>query len=310
MAAPDKSRTNLAAVAAAHPSEGEVMLTFSRKFAGVLGMLSFVVAGCGGGDGDAPAAAGGGEPVAAVQIENPGSITGSVAFTGTAPAAEAIDMRDEPVCSEKHSTPPVRQAVQVNSNGTLANVFIWVREGLTQTFPAPSEAVQLDQNGCVYVPHVMGVQAGQPISILNSDAVLHNVNTQPTINRGFNISQPQAGMTSERTFTEPEVMIPVQCDVHGWMQAYIGVVNHPYFAVTSADGSYRIENLPPGDYVIEAWHEQYGTQTLNVTVPPNGTVEAPFSYDASMAETAVVPLGDPIDLHGHHHPSTGEAGGV
>jgi plastocyanin len=262
--------------------------------------VSFTLAACGGGDsGDSAAAGDGGAAVAPVQIENPGVLTGTIAFTGTAPAPEPIDMRDEPICADKHTGQPVRQTVVVNDNGTLRNVFVRVTEGLTQQFPTPSDAVQIDQNGCVYVPHVLGVQTGQDIAILNSDAVLHNINTQPQVNRGFNISQPQAGMTSERSFSSPEVMIPVRCDVHGWMQSYIAVVDHPYFAVSGEDGSFRIENLPPGDYVIEAWHEQYGTQTQNVTVPPNGTAEATFSYDAGMAATAVVPLGAPIDLHDH-----------
>jgi hypothetical protein len=256
-------------------------------------MLAFAVAltsGCGGG-GDAgeeggEAAAPGGE-VAAVAVENPGTITGSVAFTGTAPAPAPIDMRAEATCAEKHTTPPTQQTVVVNGNGTLRNVFVWVREGVTAQHPTPSTQVEINQDGCEYIPHVLGLQTGQTLIIRNSDAVLHNINTRPEQNRGFNISQPQAGMTSERTFPTPEVMIPVQCDVHGWMQAYIGVVDHPYFAVSGDDGSFSIGNLPPGDYVLEAWHEQYGTQTLNVTVPPNGTVEAPFSYSATTAMTPV-----------------------
>jgi hypothetical protein len=263
-----------------------------------LTVLSVVLAGCGGGDdastGGEAATAGGGEAAAPVQIANPGVITGTISFAGTAPTPAPIDMREEPTCAAKHSTPPTSQAVMVK-DGKLQNVFIYVKEGLTQQFPKPADPKEIDQDGCMYIPHILGMQVNQDLVIKNADAVLHNINTKPTTNRGFNISQPQAGMTSTRTFTAKEVMIPVQCDVHGWMQAYIGVLDHPYFAVSGEDGAFRIENLPPGNYVVEAWHEQYGAQTLNVTVPPDGTVDAPFNF--SPATASAVPLGEPVVLH-------------
>jgi hypothetical protein len=249
--------------------------------------------GCGGDGGAGGGAAADVEPV---EIQNPGTITGVVNFAGEAPMPEPIDMRSEPACAERHEGTPVQHTVLVNDNGTLRNVFVRVSEGIDQRFPAPRDPVELDQVGCVYTPHIVAVQAGQPIAIRNSDPVLHNVNTRPQTNRGFNISQPQAGMVTERTFNSQEVMIPVRCDVHGWMAAYIGVVDHPYFAVTGDDGSFRIENLPPGDYVIEAWHEQYGTQTANVTVPPDGTAEADFNYSPGTA--TAVPLGEPWIING------------
>ncbi|MQA90464.1 MAG: hypothetical protein GEU90_09540 [Gemmatimonas sp.] len=265
-----------------------------------LGVLAVAVAGCGG-DGDTGGAppADATEGAAAVEIENPGVITGTVMFTGTAPDLESIDMDSEPVCAEKHEGTPVQESV-VTGTGTLGNVFVSVREGLSQEFPAPSTPVEIDQSGCVYEPRILGVQAGQNITIRNNDAVLHNINATPEANRGFNISQPQEGMTSDRSFSASEIMVPVQCDVHGWMTAFIGVTDHPYFAVTGPDGSFEIENLPPGDYVLEAWHEVYGAQTVNVTVPPSGTAEATFTYDAAMSASAVVPVGDPVDLHDHH----------
>lgn len=270
-----------------------------RNTRSVLALALVFAAGCGGGgdaaDSGGEAAAGG--EVAAAAVENPGSVTGTVTFTGAAPAATPIDMRAEPVCAEKHTETPTTNVVAVNGNGTLRNVFVRVSEGLAGSYPASSESAEINQVGCLYEPHVLGLQTGQTLVIRNSDAVLHNVNTRPEQNRGFNISQPQAGMTSERTFPTAEVMIPVQCDVHGWMQAYIGVVDHPYFAVTGEDGSFTIDNLPPGDYVIEAWHEQYGTQTMNVTVPPNGTAEAAFSYTGAEMPAA---MGPAIDLHAGH----------
>jgi plastocyanin len=266
--------------------------------------LAFVAA-CGSGDDARPAARTAAEPV---EIANPGVLTGSVAFAGTPPAPEPIDMRSEPACADKHNQQPMRHTVQVNDNGTLRNVFVYVRDGLDMSFPTPAEAKELDQDGCVYEPHVMGIQTGQTLVIRNSDPVLHNVNTRPSVNRGFNISQPQEGMTTQRSFSSAEVMIPVRCDVHGWMNAYIGVLDHPYYAVTGEDGSFRVENLPPGDYVIEAWHEEYGTQIMSVTIPPDGTAEASFTYGEGMARTPV-PLGEPIDPHDHHAERVAHAGG-
>jgi plastocyanin len=167
----------------------------------------------------------------------------------------------------------------VNANGTLAQIFVYVKEGLEgMSFPVPSEAALLDQQGCMYVPHVIGVQTGQTLTVRNSDDTLHNVNAQPANNPGFNIGQPVAGMTYDHTFESPEIMIPVKCDVHPWMAAYIGVVPHPYFTVTDTEGGFSIDRLPPGDYVLEAWSEGLGTQTINVSVAPNETAEANFTF--------------------------------
>ena len=161
--------------------------------------------------------------------------------------------------------------------------------------PTPG-AVLLDQNGCVYLPHVVGVMAGQDITIKNSDGLLHNINASPTEQRGFNTSQPVA-METTRSFGTVEVMVPLRCDVHGWMNAYVGVVDHPYHSVSNGSGAFDLSTLPPGDYVIEAWHERYGTQTQNVTVTTGETAEVTFTFRASMAQNAVVPLGTPIDFH-------------
>ena len=138
--------------------------------------------------------------------------------------------------------------------------------------------------------------AGQDITIKNSDGLLHNINATPAEQRGFNTSQPVA-METTRSFGTVEVMVPLRCDVHGWMNAYVGVLDHPYHSVSNGSGAFDLSTLPPGDYVIEAWHERYGTQTQNVTVSTGETAEVTFTFRASMAQNAVVPLGTPIDFH-------------
>lgn len=282
------------------------MLSTRVSSFGIAVAAAALLAACGGG-GDAgdDGAVGGETPEAAAPAVDPataGTIVGSVAFEGTPPAPEPVDMSEEPTCADKHEGGYQRASALV-SDGRLGNVFVYVKEGLPdQQFPAPGDAVELDQDGCVYHPHVLGLQTGQTLTIRNSDGILHNINASPSENRGFNISQP-TNMTSDRTFSQQEVMIPVRCDVHGWMEAYIGVLPHPYYAVTAEDGSFRIENLPAGDYVVETWHERYGTQTLNVSVVAQQDAQADFTYSESMAASAVVPLGEPIDLHQH------EAGG-
>lgn len=246
-----------------------------------------LAAACGGGGGG-PAteeeAAGAAEeaPEAAektTEVRDGGTISGSVEFTGSAPEAQVIQMSADPFCMQAHEGETVTtRRVLVNENGTLRNVFVWIKEGLSGEFPAPSEAAVLDQEGCRYAPHVIGLQAGQALTIVNSDNTLHNINAQPQNNDPFNIAQPVQGMETERNFSNPEVMIPVKCDVHPWMNAYIGIVDHPYFSVTDESGSFTMADVPAGDYVVEAWHEQFGSQTQNVTVEADGTVEASFTF--------------------------------
>ena len=259
-------------------------------------LMLLVMAGCGGGDGGGASGGGGAAVENPVDAATAGNIAGSVVFEGTAPSMDAIDMSSESVCAAKHASTPMIEEVVVNGNGTLANVFVYVKEGLESLqFPTPG-AVLLDQNGCVYLPHVLGVMAGQDITIKNSDGLLHNINASPAEQRGFNTSQPVA-METTRAFGTAEVMVPLRCDVHGWMNAYVGVLDHPYHSVSNGSGAFSLSTLPPGDYVIEAWHERYGTQTQNVTVTTGQTAEVTFTFSPSMPRNAVVPLGAPIDLH-------------
>jgi plastocyanin len=169
----------------------------------------------------------------------------------------------------------------VGDGGALKNVFVYVKDGLgTLRFPIPSTPVVLDQKGCQYVPHVLGIQVGQNLEILNSDPTLHNVHALPKGNQEFNMGQPLPGIKFTRQFSTREVMVPFKCDVHPWMNAWVGVLDHPYFAVTAADGSFSLEGLPPGTYTIEAWHETLGTQTQSVTIGEKESKDIAFSFKA------------------------------
>jgi len=212
-----------------------------------------------------------------------GTVTGRVKFTGTKPTMRRIDMSEETACAAKYATPPTEESVVVNANGTLANVFVYVKSGLPATYKAaPATApVVLDQDGCRYHPHVFGIMVGQPLHIKNSDPLAHNIKSKGKANRPFNISQPNVSRTpTVRTFTAPEVMVALECNVHGWMQAYAGVLPHGFFAVTGADGSFTIPRLPPGTYTLEAWHERYGVQTATVTIAGTETKTAEFTFAA------------------------------
>ena len=210
------------------------------------------------------------------------AVTGRVRFTGAKPTNPRIDMSEEAACKAKYTTPPTAETVIVNPNGTLANVFVYVKAGLPAgaTYPAPATPVVIDQNGCRYHPHVLGIMVGQNLEIQNSDPLLHNIKARPVKNRPFNVSQPSAGMKTMRTFTAAEVMVPLECNVHGWMNAFLGVLSHPFYAVSGADGSFSIKGLPPGTYTIEAWHEKYGTQTATVTVAGAAPKTQDFTFAA------------------------------
>lgn len=210
-----------------------------------------------------------------------GTISGKVKFTGAKPANARIDMSEEGKCAEKYKTPPTAETV-VGGAGALGNVFVYVKSGLPADYkaPAPSAAVVLDQEGCHYKPHVLGVQVGQNLEIRNSDPLLHNIKAKATKNRPFNISQPTAGMKTNRTFSAAEVMVALECNVHGWMNAFLAVLPHSFFATSGMDGSFTIKGLPPGTYTLEAWHEKYGVQTATVTVAGTESKTADFTFAA------------------------------
>ena len=213
------------------------------------------------------------------------TITGTVSFDGKVPTLKPLTMDADPACAKKHSKPVMSERLVLGSGNTMGNVLVWVSKGLPagKTWPAPQKPVTLDQNGCVYVPHVQGIMVGQAYRILNSDGILHNVHALPKVNAGFNQPMPANVKEKTVTFTKAENVFPIKCDVHPWMQAYIGVFTHPFFATTGADGKFTIPNLDPGTYEITAWHEVLGMQTATITVAANETKTQNFKSSAFKA---------------------------
>jgi plastocyanin len=250
--------------------------------------LAVSIAACGGGE--RPAGGGAGAPAASSTSSTPSKVDpataadvkGTVTVDGAVPANVQIKMNADPVCARSVTTPQMTETYVVGADGkSLGNVFVYVKQGLEgMTFDPPSEPARIDQKECRYHPHVFGVQVGQPLEISNSDPTLHNIHAIAKNNREFNNGQPLQNMKTTHTFTSPEVMVPFKCDVHGWMNAYVGVLTHPYFAITDNTGGFTLKGLPPGTYTIEAWHEKLGTQTQSVTVGPKETKDIAFTFKA------------------------------
>jgi len=260
-----------------------------------------IAVGCGGGSKDeAPAfdagnppatttttttttaAASAGAPAAAAPAGG-ATVSGKVALAGAAPAMENLKMDADNYCKSNHPDAVKSQEVVAN-NGGVQWALVYVKSGLpaTATYPVPTEPVTLDQQGCMYTPHVFGVRAGQKVKIVNSDATLHNIHPMPAVNAQFNIGMPLKGMTQEKMFDKAELPpFHIKCDVHKWMSSYCGVFAHPFFAVTDASGNYKLTGLPPGTYVIESWQEKFGPQDQTVTVTGSDAKTADFNYKAS-----------------------------
>ena len=246
----------------------------------LLAIVAIVNAGCSGGE-QGPAATAPPANAKRVDAAKAGNIIGRVTFEGTPPANEQISMASDPACARAHSGGVTFDTVLVN-NGGLENVFVYVKDGLGDYyFDVPSEAVTLDQKGCLYTPHVLGLRVGQPLEISNSDSTMHNVHAVPAVNREFNFSQHIPGMKERRTFTAREVMVRLKCDVHGWMAAYAGVLDHPYFAVTANGGQFQLKGLPAGTYTVEAWHEKFGTASQSVTLGEKDDRNITFTFKAA-----------------------------
>lgn len=253
--------------------------------------LAFSMAvACAGGGGEEASTPGSGTngtaPSAPIDLDTAGRIIGKVILHGDPPEPKSISMAADPLCAQMHTRELRTELAVTNPDGTLRNVFVYVKEGLEgRHFPPPAEPAVLTQRGCVYVPHVLGVTAGQPLEILNDDDTLHNVRAAAEKNRPFNLGQPRRGHKVSRTFRIPEIMVPIKCDVHKWMSAYVGVVEHPYFDVTGDGGAFELSGLPPGDYVLEAWHEMFGTRSTSVRLAEKETREIVFAYRTSDAKT-------------------------
>lgn len=204
------------------------------------------------------------------------------------PPRGALEMSAECV-AKNGGQPAYDQSLVVNEDGTLRNVFVYVSAGLEdRVFAPPAEPAVVDERGCLYHPHVLGMVAGQSLKLINTDRMLDNLHTYPKVNEPINVTvlafQPEVVVTTG--FSEPEIMIPLKCDVHRWQLAYIGVLHHPFFAVTGDGGTFALDALPPGDYSITAWHERLGTHTQAVTLGegPAATLDFTFSLADATAE--------------------------
>ena len=262
--------------------------------------LSLVLAAaCGGGKTEPNTnTPGAGDTAAAPYSGATGTVSGVVSFNGTAPAPKKIDTSADPVCGQKN--PNLSTDDTVVTDGKLANTFVYIKEGTVEggkkiadySWATPTTAVQLDQNGCHYVPHVLGVQVNQKVSITNSDATQHNIHPTPKLNPEWNQTQANGAAPIEKSFARPEVLIPVKCNQHPWMKAYIGVMRTPFYAVSAKDGAFEIKGVPPGKYTVVAWREGGANgqeKTMEVTVPANGAAKADFAFGEGAATTSVTP---------------------
>jgi plastocyanin len=218
-------------------------------------------------------------PLASIDEANSATISGKVVFNGEKPAMPAVDMSANPMCERQHKTPETAETAIINGNGTVRYVFVWIKDGLPKArWNPPQTNAVLDQNGCVYRPHVLALMVGQQLEIDNSDPVNHNVHAEAQVNVAWNESQPPQADKKFKTFPREEIWFPVTCGVHPWMRAYMAVVRHPFFAVTGGDGTFTIKGVPPGTYTLEAIQEKYGKKTATITVAAHDAKTVDFTY--------------------------------
>jgi hypothetical protein len=223
--------------------------------------------------------------VSAAENVTSGSIAGAVKFTGTKPVPKPIDFRGDPFCQRLYAGKTVyHDDVVVNPNGTLANVFVYLKNGPPNIAYQPrTPAPVLDQKGCIYLPHAVGMMAGQELKVLNSDSTFHNVRAEPKNNPKFNLAMiNEKAAPVVRKFNKPEpVPFKIACDVHPWMATYVGVFDHPFFHITAEDGTFTLQGVPAGDYVLVAWHERYGLKEQRIVVGDGETKQVTFAYDGT-----------------------------
>lgn len=257
------------------------MMSSSIRHGRVLCLLLTIAAGaCSHSSAPLPAAVGGSKQV---DPATAGGLTGRVSFEGTPPAPNVLRMQTDKSCLVGDTPNPVDGALMVSAGGGIENAFVYVKSGVDPeyAFKVPAAPAVLDQKGCIYTPRVIGLMTGQPIEVVNSDETMHNVHALPRENEEFNRGQRMKGERLTRTFNVPEVMVRFKCDVHGWMAAYVGVMAHPFFAVTDADGRYEIKGLPPGEYTVAIWHEKLGTQEQKITVGAKETKTADYTFSTA-----------------------------
>jgi len=214
-----------------------------------------------------------------------GSVTGKVVYEGKVPTFTPIDMNADPKCKAKNPSPVMPEVLVLGDQSRMLNVLVSVVTAFPgKTFPAPKEPAVIQQHGCVYQPHLIGVMAGQELLFKNADGMLHNVHALPVQNRPFNIGMPPTLKEKGKVLDLPEAAFRVKCDVHPWMQAYVAVLSHPFFAVTGSDGTFQIKDLPAGTYEIEAWHEKLGTRKASVTVGEGDTKTLDFTFGVPKAQ--------------------------
>lgn len=217
---------------------------------------------------------------AGLQLASAADITGKVTLKGTPPPEKPLPL--DPSCGKLNTKNPTTRFFVTGDGGALADVFVYIKDGLKEkNFAAPADAKVLDQSGCEYSPYVSGLQTKQKLLVRNSDPLLHNVHVTPgpgSQNKESNQAQIAKAADIEKTFDSPEVLLRFKCDVHPWMFAYVGIVDHPFYAVSSKDGSFTLKGVPPGKYVVEAFHRKAGAQTKEVTVE-GGNASADFTLE-------------------------------
>ncbi len=206
-------------------------------------------------------------------------MSGRIFFKGQAPLRKPIDMRQDPACAVESKEQIYSEDVVLNPDSSLANAFVYIKEGLAQQhYVAPVESKILDQQHCRYSPHVFGIQVGQTLKILNSDPTFHNVHAAAQKNKAFNLGMSKVERVKTRVFEQAEVMIALRCNVHPWMSAYVGVLDHPFYSATDSTGSFKLQAVPPGEYVLAAWHEVFGALEQKIKVADNETQTVDFIF--------------------------------
>ena len=258
------------------------MKTVSRISHCCLAYLVFLTIGCSSKPNAAPNASPAAQPAVSFFKVDPataGTLIGTIRFTGKKPSPKLVDMSEDPACVEAHHGKTHDESLIVDAKGSVGNAFIYVKAGLEgKNFEIPQTPVVIDQSGCWFRPRVMGIQTNQTLQVTNSDPVTHNIHPMAEVNREWNHSQGPGDAPINRRFTKSEIMIKVKCNIHSWMHAFIGVVDHPYFAVSKADGTFQIRNLPAGTYTVAVWQENLGTQEQQIAITPHNDSVTNFTF--------------------------------